>query len=416
MSKKRKVLSISVISILIIVGAYFLFREKPVEVTVFKVKRGDVEATVTATTTGTVKARAISKISSQHSGRIERILKREGAWVKKGEILMELDSRDASAQLSQAEANLKAAEAELSHIVVSRDMVVSQAASMLEQTRAKLDNAKANLDRAIPLYSKGTLSRQELDNSQAAFDVAQAEYDSAKANVLQGKIKEEEINNAKARVAQMEASLDLAKVQLSRTLITAPYSGLVTDVFVEEGELLAVGMPVCQLADESRMEVEASIDEVDAGKLLLGQDVKLTFDAFKDKRFNGKIIEISPLITTTKEQNRTVEIKVSINSHVESSTYTATAIKVGMSTDVEVITGIVRGVLYIPTNSIIEKTDGQFVFIAEKGGAREKKLITGLSNWDTTEVVEGLKEGDEVITSLEIKKLKDGTKVKVRHD
>jgi len=72
---------------------------------------------------------------------------------------------------------------------------------------------------------------------------------------------------------------------------------------------------------------------------------------------------------------------------------------------------VARGVSYLPTNSIIEKAEGQFVFVAEKGTARERKIKTGLSNWDTTEVVEGVKEGDEVITSLEIAKLKDGMKV-----
>lgn len=409
MNRKRKLSLLVLFIILLIAGGYFLFREKHVEVTVFKVAKGDVEATVTATTTGTVKARAISKISSQYPGRIERILKREGTRVKKGEILMELDGSDAKTQLSQAEASLKAANAELSHLIISRDVVVSQSSAMVSQTKAKLDNAKASLERAHSLYPKGMQSKQELDNARSAFDVAKADYESAMANELQGKMKDEEIRTATAKVDQMKSSLEQAKIQLSRTHIAAPYSGIVTDLFVEEGELLGLGTPVCQLADESTLYVEAIIDEVDAGKLLLGQDVKLTFDAFKDKRFTGKITEISPLVTTTKEQNRTVEIKVEINT-------TQDGIKIGMSTDVEVITGKVKNVPYIPTNAIIEKIEGQFVFVAEKEITRERRIKTGLSNWDTTEIVEGVKEGDEVITSLEIKTLKDRTKVKVKND
>ncbi len=402
----KKTLLIILPVFIILAGFYFLFRVKPVDVTVFRVKKGEVESTVTATTTGTVQARALSKISSQYTGRIKRILKRDGERVKKGETLLEIENNDANAQLRLAEANLRGTKTELSQLLLSRDMVVSQASSTLNQTRAKLDNAAANLDRANSLYTKGMISKQEMDSAKSTFDVAQADYESARANELQGKMKDEEIKTARARVEQMESNLQLAGVQLGRTYITAPYSGIITELFVEEGELLSIGTPVLEMADESTMEVDAVIDEVDVGKLRIGQDVKLTFDAFKEKQSLGKILEISPYITTTKEQNRTVNIKVGITTGQD-------GILVGMSTDVEVITGRAKDVLYLPTNAIIEKADGQFVFIAEKGVAREKRIKTGLSNWDTSEVIEGLREGDEVITSLEIKKFTDGTKIKV---
>lgn len=402
----KKTLLIILPVFIILAGFYFLFRVKPVDVTVFRVKKGEVESTVTATTTGTVQARALSKISSHYTGRIKRILKRDGERVKKGETLLEIENNDANAQLRLAEANLRGTKTELSQLLLSRDMVVSQASSTLNQTRAKLDNAAANLDRANSLYTKGMISKQEMDSAKSTFDVAQADYESARANELQGKMKDEEIKTARARVEQMESNLQLAGVQLGRTYITAPYSGIITELFVEEGELLSIGTPVLEMADESTMEVDAVIDEVDVGKLRIGQDVKLTFDAFKEKQSLGKILEISPYITTTKEQNRTVNIKVGITTGQD-------GILVGMSTDVEVITGRAKDVLYLPTNAIIEKADGQFVFIAEKGVAREKRIKTGLSNWDTSEVIEGLREGDEVITSLEIKKFTDGTKIKV---
>jgi len=402
----KKTLLIILPVFIILAGFYFLFRVKPVDVTVFRVKKGEVESTVTATTTGTVQARALSKISSQYTGRIKRILKRDGERVKKGETLLEIENNDANAQLRLAEANLRGTKTELSQLLLSRDMVVSQASSTLNQTRAKLDNAAANLDRANSLYTKGMISKQEMDSAKSTFDVAQADYESARANELQGKMKDEEIKTARARVEQMESNLQLAGVQLGRTYITAPYSGIITELFVEEGELLSIGTPVLEMADESTMEVDAVIDEVDVGKLRIGQDVKLTFDAFKEKQSLGKILEISPYITTTKEQNRTVNIKVGITTGQD-------GILVGMSTDVEVITGRAKDVLYLPTNAIIEKADGQFVFIAEKGVAREKRIKTGLSNWDTSEVIEGLRGGDEVITSLEIKKFTDGTKIKV---
>jgi len=402
----KKTLLIILPVFIILAGFYFLFRVKPVDVTVFRVKKGEVESTVTATTTGTVQARALSKISSHYTGRIKRILKRDGERVKKGETLLEIENNDANAQLRLAEANLRGTKTELSQLLLSRDMVVSQASSTLNQTRAKLDNAAANLDRANSLYTKGMISKQEMDSAKSTFDVAQADYESARANELQGKMKDEEIKTARARVEQMESNLQLAGVQLGRTYITAPYSGIITELFVEEGELLSIGTQVLEMADESTMEVDAVIDEVDVGKLRIGQDVKLTFDAFKEKQSLGKILEISPYITTTKEQNRTVNIKVGITTGQD-------GILVGMSTDVEVITGRAKDVLYLPTNAIIEKADGQFVFVAEKGVAREKRIKTGLSNWDTSEVIEGLREGDEVITSLEIKKFTDGTKIKV---
>jgi multidrug efflux pump subunit AcrA (membrane-fusion protein) len=409
MHLRRKFLISLTMVLTLSIGSYLLFREGPVEVTVFRVKRGDVESTVTATTTGTAKARASSKISSQYTGRIAKIYKREGARVKRDEVIMELENSDAKAQVRLAEANLNAAKADLNRLISSRNMVVSQASAMVDETKARLDNAASNYDRAVSLYSTGMISRQEMDSAKAALDVAKADYENARANELQGKIKDDEILAAKARVKQMESNLELARIQLSHTYITAPYDGTILQIFVEEGELLipmTVAAPILEIADESSPEVEAEIDEVDIGKLRLGQEVRLTFDAFKEKKFYGKIKEIFPFVATTKEQNRTVVIKVGIDTGQE-------GIKVGMSTDVEVITGIARGVPYIPTNSIIEKAEGQFVFVAEKGVAREKRIRTGLSNWDTTEVIEGLREGDEVITSLGVRRFEEGTKVKV---
>lgn len=409
MSTKRTLLLILMALISLFAVGYMLFRAKPLDVTVFRVKKGDVEATVTATTTGTVKARAISKISSQSTGRIAKIFKREGATVKKDEIIMELENSDAKAQVRLAEANLKAARSDLSQLIFSKDMVVSQASAIISQTKAKLDNALSSYDRGVDLYSKGMISKQEMDSATAALDVAKADHENARASELQGKMKGDEIKSAMARIEQMESNLELARIQLSHTYITAPYAGTIMQLFVEEGELLipfTIMTPMLEMADESSMEVEAEIDEVDIGKLRLGQDVRLTFDAFKEKKFRGKIKEIFPFVATTKEQNRTVLVKVRIDMGQE-------GVKIGMSTDVEVITGRARGVLYLPTNAIIEKADGQFVFVSEKGIARQKKIKTGLSNWDTTEVVDGLKEGDEVITSLEIKKFTDGIKVNV---
>lgn len=406
MSRKRKILLVLLIVIPLLIGLYFLFREGPAGVSVFTVKRGDVEATVTATTTGTVMAKAISEISSQYAGRIERILKREGERVKRDEVILELENEDAKAQVNLAAANLKALEAELNQILISRDVTISQTSAMLSQTIVKLNNARSSFERVSSLYSKGSVSKQEMDNARASMDVADADYENAKANKLQERIKDEEIKMASARVEQMESNLQLARVQLNRTFITAPYSGVITDRFVEEGELLSIGKTVCEIADDSEMEVEAAVDEVDAGKIHIGQEVRLSFDAVKDKIFKGRIKEISPLVTTTEEQNRTVDIKVRINTGEN-------RVKVGMSTDVEVIIDIVKGALYIPTNSIIERADGQFVLIAENGILKEGKVKTGLSNWNTTEITEGLKEGDEVITSLDIKGLRDGQRVKV---
>lgn len=408
----KKILFIVLPVLIIATGLYFLLRVKPVDVTVFRVKKGDVESTVTATTTGTVKARAQSKISSQSKGRISKIFKREGAKVKKGEIMLELENNDVKVQVRLAEANLMGAKTELKQLIVSRDMVVSQASSMLSQTRAKLDNAAANIERANSLYEKGMISKQELDGAKSAFDVAHAEHESAKANELQGKMKDEEIKAAMARVEQMESNLELARIQLNHTYITAPYSGTIMAIFAEEGELLipmTMATSILEIADDSTLEVDAVIDEVDVGRVSLGQDVRLTFDAYKERKSLGKILDISPYVTTTKEQNRTVEITVEITTGLD-------GVMVGMSTDVEVITGIAKSVLFLPTNTIIEKADGQFVFVVESGTAREKKIRTGLSNWDTTEIVEGLNEGDEVITSLETKKFTDGIKVRVKND
>ncbi len=370
----RSLIVIAVLILLAVVAWYFMRPEQPL-VVLSKVGRGVVEATVSNTRAGTVKACRRAKMSPPSGGQISRINVKKGQRVAAGTILLELWHKDLRAQETLAQEQLATVKSRAS------EACTLAAASQREAQRAQ------------QLKEQGFISPQQLDRTQT-----------------DAKARQQGCETARSEIEQSNSRIDAARAGLERMVLRAPFNGVVADISGELGEYATPSPPgiptppAIDLIDDSCMFVSAPIDEVDAAKLKVGQAGRITLDAIKDKQFSGNVKRIAPYVTELEKQARTVEVEV-----VFSPTPNADTLLVGYSADVEIIHDVRQDVLRIPTQALV---DGQRVLLYGTNGVLEERAVkTGLANWEYTEIISGLNEGDQMVMSLDRAGVKAGARV-----
>ncbi|MBI5936808.1 MAG: efflux RND transporter periplasmic adaptor subunit [Betaproteobacteria bacterium] len=359
------------------VAVWWSTRPKPIAVALHTVGVGRVEASIANTRAGTVEACQRTKLSTISGGRIEFIGAREGARVKKGQVLLKLWNRDLVAQVRQAEAQLGAAH------------------KRVNETCTLADVAEREADRAGKLKASGFVSVEREDMARAEAKAKRASCESAHSNVKQA-----------------EAQLQLAKAQLERTILIAPFDGIVAEVSGELGEISTPSPPgiptppAVDLIDDSCLYVLAPMDEVDAPSIKLGQPARITLDAYPDRHFPAHVQRVAPYVVAVEKQSRTVDVEVAFDDPKALD-----RLLVGYSADAEVVLGSREQVLRVPTSTLLE---GKRVLVYREADSRleERQLKTGLANWEYTEVLGGLKPGERIVASLEREGIKIGAKVK----
>ncbi len=379
---RRWTIRILVVVLLVAAGLALratVFRPKPIEVQAQPLGRGQVEATVTNTRAGTVKARRRAQLAPEVGGRILSITHREGERVKAGEILMRLDASLNEAQVTLSRRELQAVEAQR------------------EQSCVAADRARREHARLAKLAKEGIVSADALDQAQTAQDTSEAAC-----------------RAARAAVEQARAGVDLSSRRVAQSVVRAPFDGVVGDVSVEVGEWTsptAPGLPippVMDILDPDSLYISAPMDEVDSSRIHEGQPVRVTVDAYAGRSFPGHVQRVAPFVLDVEEQNRTVEIEVSLDDPNQ------VRLLPGTSADVEVVLEVRPDVLRVPTPALLE--GGRVLVVKEDGKARkleERTVRTGLRNWDWTEVLEGLAPGDLVVTALDKPEIKAGAEVTV---
>jgi HlyD family secretion protein len=349
----------------------WLGRSKPVQVIAAKVEYGTVRDTVANTRAGTIEACRRAGISPSMGGQIASLPVKEGDLVQAGQVLMELWNEDLQAQLQLATSEAKAS--------VSR---ADQACVMAEV-------ALRDAQRLKKLQKKNLASEEAIDKADGE---ARAQRSACKA--------------ARAATEVSESSMDVAKAALDRTRLSAPFSGIVAEVNGEVGEFVTpspVGIPTppaVDLMDISCLYVSAPIDEVDAPQIRIGMAANISLDSFARKIFAGKVRRVAPYVLEMEKQARTVDVEVDFVCQSDCENMLP-----GYSADIEVILQEQEGALRIPTEAILE--GNKVLRIASEGLLEEKEIEVGLSNWAWTEVIKGLKEGDEIVVSID----RDGVEV-----
>jgi HlyD family secretion protein len=388
MKKRRLLIGGAIVFVLVVaVGVATRGRgDKTLEVNTAKVDRQKIVQKVSAT--GKIQPKTQVEISADVSAKIIKLPIVEGQWVEKGQFLVGLDRERYVAAVESAEANVSSAQANATLV------------------RENMNRAEKEYARSKELLATGL-------ESQAAFDARQAEY---QVEVARHKSTLDQVEQAKAALKQ-------ARDDLSKTTIYAPMAGTISALNKEQGEI-ALGSQfqkdvILIIADLTEMEARVNVDENDIVNIAMGQKAEIEVDALPDRKLNGVVSEISSSANVSgagsTEQKTEFEIRIAVQDSLK-------VLRPGMTASAEVITKTQQNALSVPIQSVAVRAvdqlrkkgekrkdaegrykpdkDGfvEFAFCVEGGKAAAKQVKTGIQSDDRIEILEGLKDGEEVVT------------------
>lgn len=354
-----------------------------------KVTRADVARSVVAT--GKIQPITKVEVKSKASGIVEKLYVDINNQVHKGQQLAQLDQQEIAAQVDAQRAQLAAAEANVSTYEANIEQDKVNAAA------PDLPMYKATLDRNRQMQQEGVVSRQALDDANKDYLAALTRRDAAKAQIGVDTAK---LKQARAQVLQSQAGLKQLEEQLSYTTIVAPMDGVILSRDVEIGDavssILVLGSTATLImteGDVNQVYVQGKVDEADIAHVYLGQPARIKVESFRDRVFNGKVTKIAPL-GVEKDNVTTFEVRVSIDNP-------GGELKANMTANAEILLDEHKGVLTVPENAVLydsqKNASVEIPDKSQKEGTRKIAVKVGLSNGSVTEIVSGLKEGDQVV-------------------
>ena len=414
-----------------------------------KVQRQDLATVVSAS--GEIKPKTYVNIGANAYGKITHLYVKEGDQVKKGQLLAQLENVQSAADVTANQASVQAAETD----AVAAVAALNTAQADLVRAQADYDRNKQDWDRAQNLFKDGLIAKSDFDMRQNAWATADAGLAQARARVAQAKAQND---SADKHTSQARANLTRVSDVLQKTTYSAPYDGIVTNLPVREGESVVVGIQnalgsiLMTIADMSIITAEVKVDETDIVNVHLGQSAEVTIDAIPKKIFHGTVSEIgdnaivrssgvsTSQSTTASEEAKDFKVVVTLTDPPKD-------LRPGLSTTAKITTATRNGALAVPIQAltlrskeqidqqnnppgsvhaaapaaaeVASKTkkadDVQGVFVVRSKKALFVPVSTGITGTTDIEVLDGLKEGDEVITGSYkvLRTLRPGSSVKI---
>ena len=414
-----------------------------------KAQRQDLATVVSAS--GEIKPKTYVNIGANAFGKITHLYVKEGDHVKKGQLLAQLENVQSAADVNANEASLQAAQTDS----VAAEAGLKTAEADLVRAQADYDRNKLDWQRAQSLFQDGLISKSDFDSRKNAWATADAGLTQATARVAQAKAQKE---SADGHVSQAKATLTHYTDLLQKTTYPAPFDGVITNLPVREGETVVIGIQNAQgstlmtLADMSVITAEVKVDETDIVNVKLGQPADVTIDAIPKKVFHGNVTEIgnnaivrssglsTSQQTTASEEAKDFKVVVTL-------TDAPNDLRPGLSTTAKVTTATRSNALSIPIQALTLRTKEQIeaqnnppgsvhaaapavrevaskskkddevqgVFVIRNKRAMFLPVATGITGTTDIEVLDGLKEGDEVITGSYkvLRTLRPGSSVRV---
>ena len=379
--KKSKIL---IILLILGVGGYFVYdkffkiKDEKVEFITKKAKKGSFSKKVDAT--GEIFATELIDVGAQVSGQIKKLYVKLGDQVKKGDMIASIDSSTQQNSIDNKEAQLAIYKAQL------------------ESAKVALNIAKTQFDRENALFAKNATSKQEFESAKNTYSANSA------------KIKELE-----AQIKQTNIELSTAKINLGYTKITAPRDGTVVSVQVEEGQTVNANQTtptIVNIADLSHVKMKMQIAEGDITKIKVGTPVEYSILSEPTKKFQTTVSSIDPGLTTLSDGSygSSSSSKSSYSSSSSSSSavyYYAQSIvdnkdgilRIGMTTQNELLIANVEDAIIVPSIGIKKDENGTFVYVLKDGKPVKTAVKTGIKDNLDTQIISGINEGDEIITS-----------------
>lgn len=391
--KKKKVIILTAFIALIALIIFLNLRsqrEKAIKVTVEKVTLKDLTSIVSAS--GEIKPKKNINLSALVPGRIIKIGVKEGDLVRAGDFLLQLDS-------AQYEANAE------------RDRALIQAyRSQLIEAEARMKRDESQYERQKKLYEEQLIPYEQLEAAKVQLDISRAQ-----------------VQALRHQIQQAEASLKSTLDNLKKTIYVSPIDGIVTSLRVEEGEIAVVGTMnnpgtvLMTIADLSEMEVEVEVDETDVVSVAPGQKAEVRVDALPNQVLSGRVTEIGSSALEksglSSQESRNFKVTITLENPPPS-------LKPGLSATADIIVAQKKGVQAVPVSAIVvrekesgsgsKKNEEEGVYVVENERARFQPIKRGIMGEMDVEIMEGLKEGQEIITGpySALRELKDGQLIK----
>ncbi len=415
-----------------------------------KVQRQDLSSVVSAS--GEIKPKTYVNIGANAYGKITHLYVKEGDHVKKGQLLAQLENVQSTADVSANQASVQAAETD----AIAAAAALNTSDADLQRAQADYERNKLDWERAQNLYKDGLIAKSDFDSRRNAWATADSGLVQAKARVAQAKAQKD---SADRHVAQARANLTRVADVLQKTTYSAPYDGVITSLPVREGESVVIGIQnalgsiLMTLADMSVITAEVKVDETDIVNVRLGQPAEVTIDAIPKKIFHGTVSEIGDNAivrstgvatsqqTTASEEAKDFKVVVTVNDPPQD-------LRPGLSTTAKITTAARTGILSIPIQALSIRTKAQLeqekstpgsvhaagpapgesaskskdpqqdiqgVFVIRNKKAEFVPVTTGITGTSDIEVLDGLKDGDEIITGSYkvLRTLRSGSSVKI---
>ena len=360
-------------------------------VAITKVTKSSMEDFYEAT--GTVKAKTATQVSANMMGRILSFPVVEGGTVSRGQTLVEIDNRESQTQLLKAQAGLQEAQATLIEI----DKSVEAAGAGVRTAEASKHLAEATFGRFRELYKRRSASAQEFDEAQSNLKMATSEVERAKANVQTIVARKKQVN---AKIEQAKADIAGSKVNEGYSRIVSPVSGIVVRKFAEAGATAAPGVPLLSIEDNSQYFLEAAVEESRSKLIQIGNRVNVRIDALGQGEFFGTVAEILPLADAAS-RSYTVKIALPANPSLKTGLYGLARFPIAQ-----------RDAITVPQTATVPRGQLTGVFVVGQDGTAQFRIVTtGKTAEGMIEVLSGVSEGDEIVTS-DVNSISDGTKVR----
>ncbi|MFN3504993.1 MAG: HlyD family secretion protein [Caldimicrobium sp.] len=357
-----------------------------------KVGRGDIYLEVSAT--GAVKPQvgAQVKVGARISGRVEKLLVKQGDYVKKGELIAVIEHEEIKRQVERYQSAYREALAQVEKVKLTYPERISAQKKTIQALQSELSQLEREAKRLEILYKDGLISKTELERIERDKEVKAHQLEAQKAQLRSLEFEyEKELERAKAQVDISRKQLEEAKVREQYAFIYSPISGFVSEVTTQQGETVVAGLNAptfITVVDLSRLEIWCYIDETDIGKIKPGMEAVFRVDSFPEKSFRAKVRTIYPGALIRNNVVFYITVLDILDPYLD-------YLRPEMTAQVTVFAGKKEGVLVVPSNAVkIDKQGKPFVYV-KKGTKWEKRYVkTGWESRGKIEVIEGISEGE----------------------
>ena len=354
--------------------------KQTVAITVARVEAGDVQRRVEVV--GTLQPDEEVTIYAKVSGYVEEIGADLGDRVKEGQALLQLDQRDFTLQVQRAEAVLHQIQARLG-AADGKETLSDNQQSTVRQAKASFDDAALWYDRMHSLYNEGAVSRNEVDSALAKRDALKATLDGAL----------DQVRSLRNQLKEHQAALDLSRRNLGDTVVRAPIAGSVKERDISVGQYISGGSiqntKLFVVVRDDPLKLKASVPERSQGLIRSGQGVKVQVEAYPGRDFTGTVSRVGPAVDT---DTRTFPIEAQMRNREG-------LLKPGSFAKAHILTGLDRGVAFIPDEALYYFVGITKAFVIKDGTAEERQVKVGDRRDGLVEIVEGLRPGEQVATS-----------------